>query len=339
MAEPAAAPAPPASVVVRTGPPPKTSGPLQLSPGGIGFGEIPPGSMHTAELSLRNLGPDPITITNVQSTCFCTVPEDLQGKAIPPGGSIPLRTTFQAPTQPGPKASKVLLRFSYGGKQGHLLFELEGDVTMAVLADPPYVDALEGRSTGRVHLRSQDGRLFRVLSSDLGAPVYADGFNPSTDAPRSAYDVQWQVDYPAREEDCGRQRIWWVIETDHPACPILPLQIRHDCTALVLATGWEKRNWIFQEYLVNLGAVRGGQAVELDVGIRNWDGIPFHAVESLSSDVTAELVSTADPPGETTTCRVRLTPRKGYEGVLYADVTFKSETGDCDMPVLAKVLP
>ncbi len=325
--------------IVRTGPPPKTSGPLQLSPGGIRFGEIPPGSRHAAELSLRNLGPDPITITAVQSTCFCTVPEDLEGKVIPPGGSIPLGTAFEAPTQPGPKVSKVLLRFSYGGKQGHLLFDLESVITMAVAAEPPFADALEGKRTGRVHLRSQDGRPFRILSSNLQAPVYADGFDSSAGAPRNAYDVQWTIDYPAREEDCGRQRLWWVIETDHTDCPILPLEIRHECTGLPRDPDWEKRNWIFQEYLVNLGAVQAGRSVEVDVGIRNWDSVPIHAVESLTPDATAELVSTDDPPGETTTCRVRFTPRKGFQGVLYAPVNFKSERGDMDVAFLVKIQP
>lgn len=323
--------------VVRTGPPTVVSGTLHINPGGIDFGDVAPKTTFRAELTLINVGGTPITITEVQSSCGCTVPEDLEGAVIAAGTSMPFATTFTSPSEPGPKDSKVLLKFNDGSKPRHALITLHGNVTLSILADPPYVDALKGKRTGTVTIRSQDGQPFRVISSNEAAPVYADGFNPASDKPRSAYTIQWALDYPTDEADCGRQRIWWPVETDHPDCGIVPLRIRHECTGVLMDPDWKQRNWIFLEYIVNLDRIKAGKTIELEVALRNWDGIPVYAVESLSPDATAELVSTADPPGETTTCKVRFTPRAGYKGLLYAMVNFKSDTGDMDIPFIAQV--
>ena len=325
--------------VIRTGPPAIVSGPLTVDPGGITFGKIPPDTEFLTELTLRNTSGIPINITEVQSSCHCTVPENLEGAVIDPHSSYPFRATFHSPGKPGLKSSKILIKFEYAGRKGHALFELQGEVMLAVVADPPYVDALKGVSVGRIKLRSFNGAPFRVVSSNQRPPVFADGYDPSIDAPRNAYTVQWRLDYPTSTDDCDRQRIWWVIETDHADCPVLPLRIRHECTGLLIDPDWEKRNWIFREYMVNVGAVKAGTSIEVEVALRNWDSVPVHTVESLSPDATAELLSTADPEGELTTCRVRFTPRKGFEGLLYAPVNFRSDRGDMDMPFLVRVLP
>lgn len=326
----------PASRIVRTGPPARQWGPLVADPSGIAFGEIAPKSVNQGELTLRNTGATPLTIVKVHPTCFCTVPEDIEGTVIPAGASLPLRASLTAPTKPGDKVAQIVIVFESGGRQQHAKVEFAGVVTLPILVDPPYVDALKGVKSGTVRLHAQDGRPFRIVSSNGKAPVLADGSDPAG-APRSDYALQWDVNYADREEDCGGERIWWIVETDHPDCPIIPLRIRHECTGLLIDRTHQERGWLPAEYLANLGTIRAGKSVEVEVAIRNWNNIEIYAVESLSPDATAELVSTADPPGETTTCRVRFTPREGYEGMLYAMVNFKSPTGDKDFAFVAQV--
>ncbi|MCH8835857.1 MAG: hypothetical protein IH925_07905, partial [Proteobacteria bacterium] len=69
----------------------------------------------------------------------------------------------------------------------------------------------------------------QIVSIDGRPPVFADGFDPASGVPRSAYTVRWHVP-PRSIDDCAGARLWWVVETDHPDCPILPLRIRHECT-------------------------------------------------------------------------------------------------------------
>ena len=145
-----------------------------------------------------------------------------------------------------------------------------------------------------------------------------------------------------RVEDCGGERIWWVVETDHPDCPILPLRIRHECTGIRIDRTYEQRGWIFHQYMLNAGAVIAGTPVDLDVDVRSLNdqlGSGIDAVESLSPDATAEFLGILEPPGDTGTVRVRFTPRAGTEGMLYAMVNFKSPTGDKEIAFLVRVLP
>lgn len=51
----------------------------------INFGTIPMGDTTVVTFRMRNIGNKPLTISNVQAGCSCTVP-DYTKEAIPPGG-------------------------------------------------------------------------------------------------------------------------------------------------------------------------------------------------------------------------------------------------------------
>ena len=51
----------------------------------INFGKIPMGEIKEVTFRMRNIGNKPLTISNVQAGCSCTVP-DYTKEAIPPGG-------------------------------------------------------------------------------------------------------------------------------------------------------------------------------------------------------------------------------------------------------------
>ena len=288
---------------------------------------------------------EPISIVETQSSCKCTVPDLLDGTVIAPGMSVPMAATFSAGAAPGPRDAKILLKFrtpSQPRVRGALI-KIAGEITMKVRADPPFVDALKGVNGGTVRVESMDGRPFVIVTAGGEPPGYAGGFDPGRDQPRNAYTLRWIVNYPAMVDDCGGERLWWVVETDHPDCPILPLRIRHECTGMLMDRTYQQRGWMFTQYMVNAGAVVAGTPVDLDVEVRRLEERPasgIYAVESLDPDATAEFLGILEPPGDdSTTVRVRFTPRAGTEGMLYAMVNAKSHTGDKEIAFLVRVLP
>jgi hypothetical protein len=340
--------APPAAVwppeVEPVGLPAVERGPLVIEPGGYQLGIVLPGSAHETHAVIRNSGPEPVAIHSARSTCMCTVPEGLEGAVIPPGGSHPFRVTFTAGQEPGNKDAKVWVKFQAGRQPHAALIKIEALISMAVRSDPPFVDALEGVTSGQLRVESMDGRPFRILSAFGRPPAHADGFDPGRDEPRTAYTLRWNIEYPDPDEaDCSRARYWWVIETDHPECPVLPVEIRHDCTGAHRLRRARPQGWFFSEYLVNLGASRGGDPREVDVELqklRDRKTLRVISVESLTSDATAELIEVTDTAdSEFTNCRVRFTPRRDFEGLLYADVMFHTEAGDQDVAFMTRVLP
>jgi hypothetical protein len=326
--------------VVREGLPALTRGPLVMNPGGFALGNVDPRAQFETVSTLHNSGTTPITITTVKSTCGCTVPENLQGRVIEPGETIPFSTTFTAPAALMEKSSKILMQFNAAGQSQHALFEITATVALAVQAVPPHVEALKGVSAGQVTVSSIDGAPFRILSAYEQAPVYADGFDPANDEPRGTYTLNWSILYP-QQADCDAAKYWWVIETDHPDAPLVPVEIRHDCTGSRRLGSVRQQQWFFTDYVALLGRVRAGGPVEADVEIEKMRGCPtlrVDAVESRSPDATAELVDVTDEAGDKhTLVRVRFTPRAGYEGLLYADVLIKTETGDQDVAFICTV--
>ncbi len=317
---------------------PLTAGALRIEPGGFDFGIIEPKSVHDVNVTLYNTGSVPITILKVSPSCACTAPQDLTGTVVPAGGSVPFSATFSAPTEPGVKDAYIQLVFNAGGRQGHMKINLQGVITMPVRATPPYVDALKGVTTGRVHVESVDGRQFRIISANGETPTFVDGFDPQTDQPRNAYQIKWTI--PARTTaNCQGMRLWWVIETDHPDCPILPMRVRHECTGLNADPNWRQRTWRFSEFIAQLGALQGGVPVELDVDIVNKGNVRIYAAESRSSAADAELLSTSRRSGDITSCRVRFTPHRGVQGMLYAMVLFRSDSGSKDIAFIGRVMP
>ncbi len=335
-------PAPQNVIVVTEGLPPRFFGTLQVSPGGFDFGTVAPNTIHEVRMHLTNRGAEPIAIVMASSDCKCTVPEELDGTVIAPGETIPMSATIDMRAAPGPKESKVLLNFKSGQQDmQQALIKFTGEVAMAVRAEPAYVDALKGVTGGTVRVVSMDGRPFRVITAGGAPPQYGDGFDPARDDPRLGYTLRWQVDYPVQTDDCSGERLWWVVETDHPDCGVLPLRIRHECTGLLMDQTYKERGWMFQQYMLNAGVVRPGEPVELDVGVRRLEqraACGINAAESQTPDATAEFVGIMELPGEESTVRLRFTAKKGAAGLLYAMVNFKSPTGDKAIAVLARVV-
>lgn len=327
---------------------PVVSGALRIEPGGFDFGIIEPSSSHEVKAVLHNTGTTPITFVKVSPSCACTSTQDLTKETIPAGESITFDANFKAPTEPGLKTAYIQIIFNQGTNQGHVKINLQGLVTMAVRADPPYVDAYKRLQRGETIIKAQagetavvsiDGKPFNIITSNGKKPVYADGFDSAKDDPRNSYKIKWNI--PQRNSNnCSGSRRWWVIETDHPDCPILPMRVRNECTGTRLDMTRKSRGWYFKEYIAQLGAIEAGKPVETEVLIPlDKKGIKILSVQSLSQNAHAQLISSStSDDGKKITCRVRFTPSKEYKGVIYAMVVFKSNTGNKDIPFIAKVV-
>jgi hypothetical protein len=331
-AEPGPADAP-AQTGERRDAPPVTVGALLVDPGAIHWGTVEPETRHQATFTLYNKGAAPITIKKVSTSCACTAPQNLAGRVIAPGASMPLSTEFDAPPIPGTKDAYISVVFDSGGRESAVKLEFKAEIRMAVVADPPYVDALKGVSSGQLRLSAPEGREFRVLSTDGQAPMYADGSNG---AARREHVVRWSIP-PRAVEQCEGMRLWWIVETDHPECPILPVEVRHDCTGGRRDLTRKQRGWYFDDYIANLRGMRAGESREVEVRIANENRVRIHEVASLSPQAHATLVSAEHTTDGKTICRVRFTPAPDARGMVYAMVEFRSDTGAKDIAFVARV--
>ena len=283
-------------------------GALQISPKVVDFGEVAPGSEHPATFRLANTGPVPIRITSAKPSCACTTISDLSGQVIAPGATLDLAAALIAPLQPVEKTSKVFIFIE--GLQQPAVVELKGDTTLPIKVIPTYADALDGKQTGSILLRSMDGRPFTVISSNGAKPVFV-GFNPAKDSLKSEYRLAWSIAGMA----CESIPRWWVFETDRADCPLVPCRVRHQCTGSKRDESRSTRFWTFEDYLLDGGVVRAGEPFEVEVDLTHmnprgrgkvvapeWSTV--QSAKSMSGNATASLVSSVVI--DETNARVRL---------------------------------
>jgi hypothetical protein len=72
---------------------------LQVTPTEVDLGAVPVGQAVERTFLIRNAGTARLLITDVKSTCQCTV-ADLPSRAIAPGGLAELKVTFDGPRVP-----------------------------------------------------------------------------------------------------------------------------------------------------------------------------------------------------------------------------------------------
>ncbi len=82
---------------------------IRVEPEAFDFGNVLPGKTLRKEFTIRNFGNAPLELENVSTTCGCTAA--LAGaKTVEPGGSTPLRVTFETRRFSGKVERKVLVR-------------------------------------------------------------------------------------------------------------------------------------------------------------------------------------------------------------------------------------
>lgn len=311
-------------------------------PGKFELGDIQPGSEHSRTFELRNISEQAVQVLAATPTCRCTTTNDIAGSRIPPGGMLPFTAVLAAPTTPGNKNAKVQITFV--GNLPPLIVELEGDITMAIKADPPYVGGPKGKQpAGTVVVRSVDGKPFSILESGGRAPVFV-GFDPSKQAPRSEYTLRWNI---AWVDDLPRH-IWWVVFTDHPDCPVLPLRIRNDATGSRADLERFERHWRFDETILNAEMLQTGRPVTLEFVLKHYNPRARGAVQqpqwgvikslsSLSGDLKLGYISTTVLSQEDVKVLFTVTPTGTQQGPVYDLIEVETATGRGTFGLLAVI--
>ena len=310
---------------------------LVVDPPNVDFGTAAPNTSHETTFSLRNVADRPITLLAARPTCKCTTLLDVNGEVVAPGESFDLPATLETPSRPGRKSAEIRIVYRIGDVQHVDRARLSADVRLAVVAEPPFVDALRGNTSGVLTVRSPDGEPFRILSSNGKEPRFVD-HDPRNDEPRSMYNIRWEISDWPRRAPCRGVRLWWIIETDHPDCPILPCRIRHECTGSQWDPYRRQRRWIFDELIVNAQSLQAGEPAEITIDLLNRRQVAITGVRSRHDQATAELIGqTHDANKDVTTLRVRFTPDAEYRGMLYAPVEVQSNRGHKAVPVVARI--
>ena len=302
-----------------------------LQPELVSFGAVPPGSRHTGTFTIVNSTDAPLTVKAAVPSCKCTALTEIVGKAVPARGSLQFSATMEVPLTPGVKDATVQVVLD--GLPKPLTARLSADAVMPVRATPAYVDALKGKAAGTVALEAADGKPFRVLGAGGAAPAF-EGFDPSKDAPRASYTLKWS----APSGPCESMPLWWVIETDRPDCPLIPLRIRHECTGGKADPGRFAREWFFPEPLGIAGRIAPGGSAEVVVTIEHYNPQARGAVqkpqwkdvlrvESRDPRVSASLVRAASGERDDVDVRMSVTPQKGLVGYFAAPVDIVTATG------------
>ncbi len=299
---------------------------IEINPQVVEFGYLDPKEVVRKTVEIRNVGDKPVKILRATSSCKCTTVSDVAGVVIPPGAFVPMEAKLTGRSIPGPMSTRITLLFE--GYDQSPAIQVRGEVALAVKATPYGLNMARGDWSGQVVIESLDGRPFNILATDRKPPRFI-GFDPELDEPRNSYLIEW--DLTEYTEDTLPRR--WLVETDHPACPILDLWVRH----IANMDFSRDRPWKIEDQRVSLGEIRSGQPVEAAVTILRLAGDTIHRVRSLSDDFDAELLK-VERNGQETKCTIRITPNPSFQGLLYDRIEFMAGAHSQKLDVIAKVV-
>ena len=295
------------------------------------LGDIAPQSRHARTFVITNRSDAATRIVRVVTSCKCTETTDLSGRVLQPGESIELAATLNAPATPGIKNAKVQVVFQSGTP---LTFELEGDVAMAVRATPAFIGGPRGKEmAGNIQIKSSDGRPFKILAVCDQPPQYV-GADSESDVPRSSYILRWNLE---RVPDLGK-RIWWVVFTDHPECPVLPLRIRNEATGARADAARFERHWLQDESFVNARTLTAGVPAEFSVVIKHYNPRARNVVQkpawrevtgvtSGNPDLAFKYLGSTPISDEEVRVRFQVTPETTMRGPTETTFTVTTATG------------
>jgi hypothetical protein len=305
-------------------------GPLNIvfDPPELDFGYIPPNVNKKGTIAVRNHGSAPVRIEKVSSTCKCTTLNDLDGTVIGPQESVTLEAKLQGRAMSGTR--KAQIRFIFEGYPNEMLtVDLRGEVTLPVRTSPSILNLARGQATGHIVVESVLGEPFTILAANGKPPVYVD-FDPDIDERQNSYILEWDLE---DELAAGALPHWWIIETDHPDCPLVDAWVRHPSTLETMVTG---RQWRVADRRTILGVLEPGQSTQFTVPVTNLGKEDIHAVRSLSGNVEARLVEFKHD-GPEGVCTVEVTPAPDVHGAFQATLEYMGEVYTHTADVVGKV--
>jgi hypothetical protein len=304
--------------------------PIEFEPAEMHLGILLPGQMGQGTGRIHNVGTEPLQIRASRTTCGCTSTTRLEGKTIQPGGSLPFAVSLEPKSGLGEKREG--LRLIFADHQALVTYVFRAEVSLPVRAEPPHLTAVDDRTkqlilTGEFELTARDDRPFRVLAVHGGPPDLV-GFDPGRDEPRSSYTVRWDI----TDMNASGTVPWFlVVQTDHPAAPLVDLRIRHPSTKPPRPAG---RPWVPKDQRVVIGPVQAGDPVEvrakLEYQPREVPAPGTAAVRSESEQFDIQLLA-AEADGQVVTVTAVVTPAAGTPGLIYG--TAFVEVSGFEMPL------
>jgi Protein of unknown function (DUF1573) len=327
-AAPASAPQA-AEPVEEEGPPP----PLVAAPAAIDFGRLPPGSVRETTLQVSNPTAEPLKVRQVRSTCNCTTVEPaFIDHVLRPGESIEMKVTIELDAMLGPKTMTVYVIVEDWDRPLEIPVTVEAVLAIRTVPAVIKFQFLEDevpQPSGVLVVESLDGTPFTILSSGGTAPRYTDGFTAG-DAPRTTYQVRYDLSpWVAADPSQSAMPWWWVIETDHPAAPLVDVRIRGAQTAVANRDEFvtsAKRPWGLAPDLRSVvGVVKAGAPVEFVVTTKLRGGMELASVQTLTPGILTQpaIVKSRDLGDGEIAYTVRVTPAARLKGVFLGLLLFK----------------
>lgn len=311
----------------RTNVVPSDPAPVVFDPPVVDLGYILPNQTANTIIQVRNIGAEPLKITLVKPSCTCTTLEDLTGTVIPPGESVPLTAQLKARSKPSPMTSSIT--FLFEGYPESSQISISAVVARPIRTVPQIFNLATGELSGQVVVESNDGRPFTISAANRRPPEYI-GFDPATDEPRNAYVLEWDVSQYTQQTMPG----WWVIETDHPECPVVDVWVRHRWNR---PEGAQGRRWFVLTQHVVIDGIKAGEYAEFKVEITKLGRDDIYSVHSLSKEFDAKLVL-IKRDGVDAEVTVRISPAAGHHGLLYGTIEFISRAHYQKLTVIGTVI-
>ncbi len=259
-------------------PPNPVAPPVRMEPAYLDLGDLAPEARASGIVRVTNTSAEPLTVEAVRPSCLCSV-ATLDERTLDPGQSAELKVGLTAQQALGVMDTGVDI--FVGGFAQPLRARVVANVNYGIRADVSF-EPDDQRRTGRITLASVAGSPFKVLSVNLKAPAFLDGFDPIHSDARAGYVIAWDLTGIAPESLPRRL----IIETDDAQSPIIDLEVEN----LEYEPPRQVWPWSFGTPRVLLGVVKPGEQREVSIPIKAHRSGPAQAelagVEPASASVT-----------------------------------------------------
>jgi Protein of unknown function (DUF1573) len=325
--------------------------PIRFEPASLEFGTVPPGQRAHGTVLVVNTSDKAIFIQGSRASCTCTS-VNLANTVLQPGKSVPLTAEYSGSNMLGPR--HVSVRVKVAGFQPFAEVIAQVNVALAVQSDPAYISAYKVKDkekgteevmpqSGVLIITSRDQKPFRILSVQGAPPPFAD-FDAAKDEPRNQYQLKWDLTKydPSTCTDPQGVRMpgWLIIETDHPDCPVLDVEVRHECTRHAYLNRGD--TWLLEDRRMSVGRIAPGGSGEVTIEVR-WLPNASHddlirAATSESAQFRADLVE-VKPGTDGYDVRLRITPAPEHRGFIYGIVRLQSSRQQWPLTIIGTVRP
>jgi hypothetical protein len=198
---------------------------LTFNPPNIDLGEVKAGQVFAHQVKVTNTGAEPITVSELKSSCGCIQPV-LDPSTLAPGATGTLKMQINTLTSnPGPTTYGVRLRYQLRGQLREQLYVLVSNVVQEIVVTPAALTFIGERPRAQV-LTILDKRStpIQIIGMETTSPFLAvEWIQPPQTDPQAQYALQLTV----REGLPAGQHDWEiVIHTKDPAYPALRIPIK-----------------------------------------------------------------------------------------------------------------